>query len=65
MSFLFPSIKKPDPPPNTPTRADASAVAAGDRAYRPYSSFISTGATSGLKSRASTMKRSLIGGSGQ
>lgn len=62
MSFLFPSVKKPPPPPSTPTQADASVVAAGERGFKGYNSFISTGAASGLKTRATTAKRSLIGG---
>lgn len=63
MSFLFPSPKKPPSPPATPTKADASVVAAGERGFKPYSSMVSTGSASGLATKASGVKRSLIGGS--
>jgi hypothetical protein len=62
MSFLMPSVKKPPPPPNTPTKADASVVAAGERGYRGFDSMVSSGAAGGLKRKADTKKTSLIGG---
>lgn len=61
MSFF----KKPDappPPPSTPTRADASVVDSGRQASAGFSSLISSGAATGLKRKASTVKPSLIGG---
>lgn len=61
MAFMMPKVKKPDPPPHTPTRADASVIAAGDRAAAGYESLINTG-SQGLKSKASGNKRTLIGG---
>lgn len=63
MAGLFPSVKKPPPPPSTPTKADASVVAAGERGFKPYQSLISTGSASGLKRKPLTQKASLIGGS--
>lgn len=62
MSFLMPPKVKA--PPATPTRADATAVAAGDRAYKPLQSFIGNMPTGGLQKKATTAKRSLIGGAG-
>ena len=63
MSFLFPKPKKPDAPPHTPTEADASVKMAGEDANLGYQSLVNTGGL-GLKSRASTGKKSLIGGAG-
>jgi hypothetical protein len=60
MSFF----KKPDappPPPSTPTRADASVLEAGKQASQGFSSLVSSGAATGLKRKASTVKPSLIG----
>jgi len=56
-----PKPKPPPPPPNTPTAADSSVYAAGEAADDGYSSLISTTPT-GLSRKASTAKRSLIGG---
>lgn len=56
-----PKVKKPKPPPKTPTMADPSIIEAGDAASRGYSSLISTTPV-GLERRAETVKRSLIGG---
>ena len=63
MSLLFGSPKKPPPPPNTPTKADASVIEAGDRGFKGYTSMISSGGAGGLRRKAFTAKRSLIGGS--
>ena len=62
MSFLSPKIKKPPPPPATPTRADASVIDAGSRASQGYSSMVSTGSVQGLTRKANTTRGSLIGG---
>lgn len=63
MSVLFPpKPKKPPPPPMTPTRADASVKEAGaNDNLGGYASLITTG-PEGLTRKASTTKRSLIGG---
>ena len=61
MSFLMPKVKKPPPPKPTPTMADASKLPDQERLGRAYSSLIST-TPSGLQRKASTAKRSLIGG---
>lgn len=64
MSFGSPPApKKPPPPANAPTRADASVVNAGirDTTPRGFSSLVSSGPT-GLSRRAETKKRTLIGG---
>lgn len=61
MSIFNPDKPRPPiPPPNTPTRADA---AAGIEAGPGFTSLISTGSAQGLKRKAPTRKRSLIGGS--
>ena len=62
--FSSPKIEKPTPPAPAPTQADASVRGAGQRVAGQnigYSSLISTSA-SGLKRKADTAKRSLIGG---
>lgn len=64
MGFGTPKIDKPDPPPHTPSMADASVKRSGDQAGQGYSSLISTGPT-GLKRKASTVKSSLMGGTSQ
>lgn len=57
-----PKPQKAPPPPHTPTRADASSFVAGSSPGRtPFSSLISTG-PQGLKRKADTEKRTLIGG---
>ena len=61
MGFLK-APKAPAPPPNTPTRADASVYTSGNQARAGFSSLVSTGSLSGLKRKASTIKNSLIGG---
>jgi hypothetical protein len=62
MGFLTPDKPKPPPaPPNTPTRADAQTQAGPEP---NYATLIATGQTSGLRRKASTAKRTLIGGSG-
>lgn len=58
--FSKPKITGPTPPPNTPRRPD-SGLDIGTPTN--FQSLISTGSTSGLKRKASTQKRSLIGGS--
>lgn len=55
-----PKVERPPPPPNTPTRADAEQGIGSSPAFQ---SLISTGKAGGLKRRATTSKRSLIGGS--
>jgi hypothetical protein len=56
------SKPKITPPPSTPTMANASVYQAGQQASRGYSSLIGTGTQSGLTRKASTAKKSLIGG---
>jgi len=55
--------QQPTPPPPPPTSADASSLNLGQRATQEeggFTSLISTG-PQGLKRRASTQRRSLIG----
>lgn len=63
MGFSTPEPKKPPPPANAPTKANASVVNAGQRDTSPrgFSSLISSG-PAGLARRAETKKRTLIGG---
>lgn len=59
--FRRPSIPTPTPPPNTPQRPTEMF---GSPSTSPtFQSFIGTGSATGLKRKASTKKRSLIGGS--
>lgn len=60
MAFLVPKVQKPQAVKSTPTLADARSLGPEDSG-RAYSSLIST-STVGLKRKASTQKRSLIGG---
>jgi hypothetical protein len=51
------------PPPSTPTVANASVYQAGQQASRGYTSLVSSaGGQGGLTRKASTVKKSLIGG---
>lgn len=59
--FSSPKVPKPKAPATTPSKADASVLDAGERVNMGYSSMINTG-PSGLKRKASTIKRSLLGG---
>lgn len=61
MSFLVPKVPKPPLPPKTPTLADARSLINPEDVGGGFSSLIST-TTSGLKRKAETQKRSLIGG---
>lgn len=63
MSF-FKKPEPPPPPPSTPTKADASVVEAGQQASQGFTSLVSSGAATGLKKKASTVKQTLIGGAG-
>lgn len=65
MGFLAPSPPKPTPPPppaNAPTKASISVINAGQQESN-YSSLIASGSPTGLDRKASTKKRTLIGGS--
>ena len=55
--------KPPPPPPPTPVLADVSKERAVTDVTRGYTSLVST-SPAGLKRKASTVKRSLIGGGG-
>ena len=59
---LFKKPEAPPPPPSTPTKADASVIDAGQQASQGFSSLVSSGAATGLKKKASTVKQSLLGG---
>lgn len=61
MSMLFPKPDKPPRPPSPPTKADASVQFAGQEINTGYSSLVNTG-PQGLQKKASTSKRSLVGG---
>ena len=58
---IFPKPPKPPRPPSPPTKADASVQFAADNINQGYSSLVNTG-PSGLTKKASTQKRSLVGG---
>lgn len=60
MSFLMPKVPKPPLPGRTPQRADATGESP-ENLGRRYASLIST-STVGLKRKAHTQKRTLIGG---
>lgn len=59
--FGAPKIQPLPPPPNAPSRADASIFDAGQASQAGYSPLISTSAR-GLTTGAKTSKPSLIGG---
>jgi hypothetical protein len=60
---MMPKLEKPDPPPSTPTRADASVMFAGFQAAktRGLADLINTSGR-GATSAPRTAKRTLIGG---
>ena len=59
---MTPDVKAPKPPPNTPTKADPSVQLSGrGQENIGFMSLIST-AVSGLKKKASTSGKSLLGG---
>lgn len=63
MSFLAPKVAKPKPPAPPPTPADTTRIDEFDKARTGYSTLIATSGA-GLKKKATTAKRTLLGGSG-
>lgn len=60
---MTPKIDKPSPPPNTPTRADASAITAGQRdVTRGYSAITNNLASDLFQRKATTAKTRTTGG---
>lgn len=58
---MTPDVKKPPPPPYTPTRAD-TVTALDTSTPLGRASMVSTGSPTGLQRKATTRKASLIGG---
>ena len=61
MSFLFPSAPKVTPLPSPPTAANTSVITAGLNRQAAGFSTLVTGGPTGLKRKATTAKRMLIG----
>lgn len=61
-SIFSPKIPKPKPPAPIPTPANVEAIDDNKRPSVNYSSLIATSPV-GLKKKATTSKRSLLGGS--